>query len=123
MILFNKLGLTIYYGNLVATMIGLAITIIVCLVDIKREFKVSYKETFKRWLYIVFSVILMVLVLTLMKFVLPITGQGRGMAILVTGIYAIAGMIVYFGVTYKLRLFQNIIGIDFIKKFINKKKK
>ena len=102
---------------------GPVITIIVCLVDIKREFKVSYKETFKRWLYIVFSVMLMVLVLTLMKFVLPITGQGRGMAILVTGIYAIAGMIVYFGVTYKLRLFQNIIGIDFIKKFINKKKK
>ena len=123
MILFHKIGLTIYYGNLVATMIGFGITIILCLIDLKREFKVNYSETFKRWLYIIFSVIVMVVLLKCLNIVLPINGHGRAMSILITGIYAFIGMIIYFGITCKLQLFQNIIGIDFIKKFINKKKK
>ena len=123
MVLFHKIGLTIYYGNLVATMIGFGITIILCLIDLKREFKVNYSETFKRWLYIIFSVIIMVVVLKCLNIVLPINGYGRAMSILITGVYSFIGMIIYFGLTYKLQLFQNIIGVDFIKKFINKKKK
>ena len=115
MVLFHKIGLTIYYGNLVATMIGFGITIILCLIDLKREFKVNYSETFKRWLYIIFSVIIMVVVLKCLNIVLPINGYGRAMSILITGVYSFIGMIIYFGLTYKLQLFQNIIGVDFIK--------
>lgn len=123
MVMFHKIGLPIYYGNLVATIIGYIITIIVCLRDLKKQFKVNYSETIKRWIYIVFSVTIMVIVLKLLSVMIPISGHGRGMAVVITCIYALIGMIIYFSITYKFKLFQNIIGIDFIEKFINKKKK
>ena len=40
--LFSPIFANIYYGNLVATMIGFGITIILCLIDLKREFKVNF---------------------------------------------------------------------------------
>lgn len=123
MVIFHKIGLPIYYGNLVATMIGYGITIAICLIDLKKQFQVNYTETFKRWIYIIISVVIMVGVLNVLNVFLPIAGHGRGMAVLITAIYALIGMVVYFGITYKLKLFQNIMGLEILKRFIKKREK
>lgn len=121
MIIFHKIGLPIYYGNLVATMIGYGISIAICLLDLKKTFNIDYRETFKRWFLIILSVLAMTIVIKLIGLVIPMGGYSRVMSVVITGFYALIGMIVYFGITYKLKLFQNIIGIDFIKNIIKRK--
>ena len=121
MILFHKIGLPIYYGNLVATMIGYGISIIISLIDLKKAFNIDYRETFKRWFYVILSVVIMTVIIKLISIILPIGGYSRAMSVVITIIYALIGVSVYFGITYKLKLFQNIIGIDFIKNILNKK--
>lgn len=110
MILFNKLGLTMYYGNLVATMIGYLITIVICLVDLKKAIKISYKETLKYLLYTFITVTIMSIVLILFKNILPISNLSRLMSIVVSIVYAIIGGLIYFVITYKLGMFNKILG-------------
>ena len=123
MVLFHKIGLPIYYGNLLATMIGYGISITISLIDLKKTFNIDYRETFKRWFYVILSVIIMTIVIKLTSLILPIGGYSRAMSVVITIIYALIGATIYFGVTYKLKLFQDIIGIDFIKSILKKKTK
>lgn len=116
MILFGKIGLPMYYGNLVATMIGYGITIYICLKDLKKTFNISYKQTIKDFIVIVVICILMVLVLSLFKYVLSIYNPSRIISIVIVGIYAIIGCLIYGVITYKLGMFNRIIGFKFKKK-------
>lgn len=114
--IFDKIGLPIYYGNLFATMIGYSITIIVPLIDIKHKFNISYKETIKQFFITIFAVIVMSIVILLLTNIIPIINLGRFKSILIVILYAIVGMIVYFGLTYKIS-FKKIFGEELLKKF------
>ncbi len=122
MIIFHKIGLPIYYGNLVATMIGYMITIVICLVDLKRYVKISYRNTGKHFLYIVMADIVMVGILLFISKVVPLEGYHRGMSILIVGFYAIIGMIIYFGITYKTKTLDTVIGKDTINAILRRQK-
>ncbi len=123
MIIFYKLGLPIYYGNLVATMIGYGISIVISLVDLKKTFNIDYSETIKRSIKVFLTVIVMVLLLKALSIIIPINGYSRAMSIVIIGLYASIGMVIYFTITYKLKLFQSIIGLDILKSLLNRKKK
>lgn len=110
MIMFHKIGLPIYYGNLVATMIGYFISIIICLMDIKKAFNINYNETIKRYVHIIISVIIMAITLTLLKFIIPVDVESRILSIFIIALYAIIGFVIYFVITYKLKLFDEILG-------------
>ena len=77
MVWFEKIGLPIYYGNLVATMIGYSIMIIISLIDLKKSFKVQYRDTIKEAFITIGSIIVMALVIIFLKKVLPINHLGR----------------------------------------------
>lgn len=118
--LFDKIGLSIYHGNLFATMIGYAIIIIICLIDLKRTFKVNYKETIKESFITFAATVVMALVIILLNNLIPIEQVGRMKSLLVVILYALIGVIIYFGITYKTKSFQKIIGKGLIKKNKNK---
>ena len=122
MILFHKIGLPIYYGNLVATMLGYSITICISLCDIKKTIHISYKKTFKHLGYILLCCFLMFLVLSGLSYFIPITGYGRGMSIVITIIYAIVCAIIYFGSTYLTHTFQTVIGKELLQSILRRKK-
>lgn len=122
MILFHKIGLTIYHGNLVATMLGYSVTILICLIDIKKQLKVSYRDTIKHFFVMLFACIVMILLLKGFTYVLPITGYGRIMSLVIVIIYAIIGAIIYFGITYFTKTFDAAIGKDAIQEIFHKKK-
>lgn len=123
MVLFHKIGLPIYYGNLVATMIGYGISIVISLIDLNREFKVDYKETIKRAIYVIMTAILMTIVIKIIGIFIPVGGHSRMISVAITAFYAIIGMIIYFGITAKIKLFHNIFGTDFISNIIMRKKR
>lgn len=118
--LFDEIGLPIYYGNLFATMIGYTIIIIVCLIDLKRTFKVSYKETIKESLITLFAVVVMSIVIILLQNLISIEYVSRIKSLFVVALYALIGIIIYFGITYQTKSFQKIIGKGLIKKNKNK---
>lgn len=122
MVLFHKIGLPIYYGNLVATMIGYSISIFVCLIDMKRAIQISYRETFKSLVHILLSVILMSVVITITSYILPMDSSSRWMSIIITIIYAAIGMIIYFGSTYFTGTFEKAIGKETIREIFHRKR-
>lgn len=110
MILFNKIGFPMYYGNLVATMIGYAITIFICLFDLKKTFNINYKQTIKDLALSIIGCILMSLVILLVKNIIPMNNSSRMISISVTIVYAIIGCVIYFAFTYKLGMYNRILG-------------
>ena len=111
MILFGKIGLPMYYGNLVATMIGYGITIFICLYDLKKAFKISYKQTFKDLVYILITCSIMSFVILTIKHFIPMDDLSRVKSIVIVAIYAVIGMAIYGGITYLLGMFNRIIGL------------
>lgn len=116
MVMFHKIGLPIYYGNLVATMIGYFITIFICLYDLRKAIKINYKQTFSDFIKIIITCLLMVGVLFILKQIIHTNDLTRFKSVLVSIIYAIVGGTIYFGITYKLGLFNRIIGFRFKRK-------
>lgn len=110
MIMFDKIGLPIYYGNLVATMIGYGITIFICLFAIRKNINISYKDTIKSLIYILITVAVMAFIIVLLKSAIIIDVSTTLNSILVCALYAIIGTLVYFIITYKIGLFKKILG-------------
>lgn len=110
MIMFDKIGLPIYYGNLVATMIGYGITIFICLFAIRKNINISYKDTIKSLFYILITVAVMAFIIILLKSAIIIDISTTLNSILVCALYAIIGALVYFIITYKIGLFKKILG-------------
>ena len=116
MILFGKIGLPMYYGNLVATMIGYGITIFICLFDLKKTFNISYKQTIKDLSYSAFACIVMSFIILIIKNIVPMNNSSRLISILIVCFYALIGCGIYFIITYKLGMYNRILGFKFKRK-------
>ncbi len=116
MILFHKIGLPMYYGNLVATMIGYLISIVICLSDLKKTFKISYNQTFKDLFLTIIGCLLMGIIILLIKNIIPMNSSSRVVSIAISGVYAIIGCVIYFAFTYKLGMYDRILGFKFQRK-------
>ena len=107
---FYKLGLPPYYGVITASMIGYLVSIVICIVVLKKKYKISFEDNTKNFVNILFATILMSCGLVLISFVIPTFTENRVLNILIIGIYAIIGMIIYFGITYKTKTIKDIFG-------------
>ncbi len=120
MVWFEKVGLPIYYGNLVATMLGYALMIFLALFDLKKHFSVEYKDTLKELLITIIAIGVMSIVIIIMKQFIPIDHLGRITSIFGVGLYALVGALVYFVITYKTGSFNKIIGFKLRRKHENR---
>lgn len=116
MVLFNKIGIPMYYGNLVSTMIGYSITIFICLYDLKKFLRISYKQTFKDFINILLSVCIMSVVILLIKNIINIEITSRVFALIICILYAIIGCIIYFIITNYFKMYDRIIGLKLKRK-------
>ena len=113
--LFDKVGLPMYYGNLFATMLGYIIILVMCLTDLKKTFKLSYKQTIIDTLMTIFATIIMSTVIVLLQNIIPFNNLSRMMSLLVCAVYAIVGVLVYGLITYKLGMYDRIVGFKLKK--------
>lgn len=125
MFLFNKLGLHAFYGAITSTLIGLSVSIIINLYVMHKDkdLKISYKSTYKNFFKILYTIVIMCIALFILKMFIPLNNHGRMMSLIVICIYGFVGMLIYFGITYKNGVIENILGKDFIKGIMNKIKK
>lgn len=123
--LFNKLGLAEYYGSTTATIIGYVLCTLMCLVYMKKKYKIDYSKTIERISKIILSTLIMLTVLVILRQFLPFEVIGRGKNIIIVTVYAVIGAAIYFGITYKTSLIEDILGkraMNVIKQKFRKKK-
>ncbi|MDD4035722.1 MAG: polysaccharide biosynthesis protein [Bacilli bacterium] len=114
---FNKLGIYAFYGAITATICGYLLASILGLRYLAKDFNISYEDTIHNLFKIVIITILMVIVLSLLKLVIPINASSRLICIAIAVLYSLVGGFVYIFVSSKNKLINDIFG-DNIKKMI-----
>lgn len=115
------MGLPAYYGSILATIIGYFVSLIICLIALHKKCGVKYKDTYKQLLNILGGTILMILCLSLLKFVVPISSNTRFFNIFIIMIYTIVGGAIYFIYMIKRKTINQIFGSQLLNKFKKKK--
>ncbi len=122
MYLFNHLGLYPFWGSTLATLIGLSTSVITNLIVINKTVGLDFKEYFKKMFKFVYPLIIMIVALLLLKNIIPLKVISRFNAILLIVIYGLVGALIYFTITIKNGIFEDIFGDKIFKKLKVKKK-
>ena len=119
--LYNNIGLRPFWGATTATLLGLTTSVITNLIVINKTVKLDFKSYFKKMFKFVYPLIIMVVTLILLKNIIPVEPLSRFNAILIIMIYGIIGSIIYFSITIKNGIFEEIFGDKVFKKLKIKK--
>jgi len=119
---FYKMGLPAYYGIISATIIGYFVSFIICLVVLRNKYNVSYESVIKNFFDILCASLLMVVGLSLVKFIIPIYSDVRVYNVFIILAYSIVGMGIYFMYSYSTKLIDNVFGKGYMKKIFKKNK-
>lgn len=114
--LFSALGLYPFWGSTLATLLGLSTSVITNLVVIKKTVGLDLKEYFKKMFKFIYPLIIMIIVLLLMNKFIPAYALTRTKSILIIALYAFVGAFIYFALTFKNGIFNEIFGDKFFKK-------
>jgi len=117
---FDKMGLPAYFGSTTATILGYMVCSIMCLSFLKKKYHVNYEETIKRVLNIISAVLIMAIVLLIMRWFMPFTSTSRIVSIFTVLVYSLVGGFIYFFITIKNGLMQEIYGGNVIQKILKR---
>ena len=118
--LFHNLGFVPVYGSITATILGYGVGIILCLIFLRRKCQVSYMPTLKLLGKILVADLAMIIILSLLKFIIPISSDIRILNIPIIAIYTVIGAITYFFVAHKFNLIEEVFGSKLINKITKK---
>ena len=97
-------------------MIGYSLSVIICMIDLKKTFHINYGKTIKYLIYTILTSLFMVGVLSLLKNVVSLSNTSRLISLGISLLYAGIGAIIFFIITYKLKMYDDIIGIKLKRK-------
>lgn len=120
MLLFNYLGLHSFLGSIVSSICGFGISIIIGLLLLRKEDKMSFKMAFGIIARSLICGISMVLVLVVVNALLPFNPNDLSDAIFMIIINVIIGAPIYVGLSYKLNLLKDVFGQEMLDKIIKK---
>ena len=120
MLLFDYLGIPAYFGASVATILGFASTVVIATVYLKKEYHFKFDDTKKTLSKIIVPLITMIVVVILMKLFIPIDYNSRLACIIYIAVIASVGALVYFIVSHKMGLIDEILGDNYMQKLKNK---
>ena len=119
-ILFSKITfIPTYYASVTATILAYIVPITISLICLHKTRNISFKETFINSLKIIGAGICMILVLSILKLLIPLAGN-KIYSLIIIIIYALIGGSVYFILTSKMHVFEDIFECS-LKEFIKKK--
>lgn len=114
--IFSKIGIPAYYGPITATILGYSISVIISLIDLKKNFKVKYNELIKNVIICTLSILIVAVLIKIFGILVPLKNTGRFLSIIIVSISAIIGGGIYFILTYKNNVFQKVFGTNLLKK-------
>ena len=116
---FYNINMPAYYGAITASIIGYLVSSIICLVVLRRKYKINFEEIVNNFINIMCSAFLMIIVLFILKLFIPITSTNRIMNLVIILVYTVIGAIVYFVYGHFSKLTNKVFGRD-IFKILNK---
>lgn len=122
MYVFNKLGFHAFYGAILATILGYAVSYTISLIKLKKELKFNYKEITKNIKKVLIPSITMTLVLLIINIFVKLNIGGSLKIIIICLTYALLGGITYLSISYKMGLLSEVFGEEFTEKIIKKLK-
>ena len=123
-IAFYQMGVPPYYGVITASIIGYLVSFAYCVIILHNRYKIQFEIIVKNVIDILCCTFLMVFVLLILKFIIPIPAASRMMNLVLILLYAIVGMVAYFGYSHFSKLTNKIFGKEIIytvKKILLKK--
>ncbi len=116
MSLASKIGLYPFYGSISATLIGLSVSFVTNLVVINKTIKLDIKSFFKKMFKFIYPLMIMIVVLLIIKSFILFNLTSRFGAIITIVLYGFIGAIIYFLITIKNGVFNEIFGDKLFKK-------
>ena len=122
MLLCYKLSIGAYYGAIIASSIGYIISIYISLHYIQKEdsFKLNYSSTFNMVFKTLLPAFVMTILLLFLNKFLPFDLYTRSGSLIIVIIDTIFGAILYLGISYLMKIPQNIFGEEYLNKAIKK---
>lgn len=126
MYMVKFVGIDSYFGPTIVNAIVELFTTIIVLYLLKKKYKFSYKETYQILLKIMLNILIMLVGLILLKNIIYLPDKNRIYSLINIVIYAFVGAAIYFVVTNKMKIIENIFGKEIfnkIKEKFSKRKK
>lgn len=120
--LFVMVGIEAYYAPIITNILVQGSITLFIMLALKHKFKFDYKDTTKAILKMLLILTIMVLILSGLSLIIPLTVTSRLKAILTIIPYILVGAAIYIGMSYKIGLLNDIFGAKKIKAIINKVK-
>lgn len=120
MIWFHSLKLEAFYGAILATILGYLVSYTIAFSKLKSELGFDYKDIIKNIKKILVPTTLMTIVLLILSVFLNVNVTGTINIILVCMVYAFIGGIIYIFISYKLGIFEDVLGVDYISMILKK---
>ena len=120
MLLFDKLHLPAYLGSIAASMIGFMSSAIYGMYMLHKEDHIKFREMFRIVFKSLIPGFVMVLVLLVINHFITFNIISFKGALLKIIIDAIIGGVIYIGLSYKMHLLQDVLGIDMINRILKK---
>jgi len=117
---FYSISLPPYIGALLSTMIGFAVCSFICLKFLKKEYQISYRDTYIVLVCVIFASLIMLIAMFVLKLFIPVAVTHKLSAIITVIIYTIVGSLAFFLGIKKTKAFRLILGKD---KYLKMKKK
>ncbi len=121
--LFDKLGITPHYGNITATIIGYFVPFLICIIRLRKKFKVDFHDFESKLPHIIFGTALMSVAIASVGLILPMYSMNRLTNIPLVIIYTLVGISVYTFYMWKMKIIDNIFGKDILSKLLIKIKR
>lgn len=119
--LFSLIGIKAYYAPAITDIIIQLFIFVIVLIYFRKKYKFAYKKTFINCLKcIVCSTVMLICLYGLRLVINPYLVGGRIISMISLIIYAFAGMIVYFTLSYKMGLINNIFGKELVDRYLKK---
>ena len=114
LIAFNNMNLPPYYGFITASILGYLLSFIICIIVLRKKYKIDFEYFVRNLIDIVCGALLMILFLSLIKFIIPIASTIRLNNLIIIIVYALLGAMIYFVYAYFTGLTKKIFGKDIV---------
>ena len=112
---FHNTGFPAFYGVITVSIIGYLVSSIICLVVLRRKYKIKFEEIINNFINIMCASLLMVIILFVCKLFIPITSDNRIMNLVIILVYTVIGAVVYFVYNHFSKLTNKVFGKDIFK--------
>lgn len=112
---FTGIGLPPYYGFITATILGYGLSFILCLFILNAKYGVSFEGVLKAFVDILCGSLLMIILLSLLKLIVPFAEIGSFSSFWIILLYAVVGASIYFLYAYISNLTKSVFGGSFFK--------